>query len=101
MSKIGLYLCVTVYTKSRLINNKIYHSYTVIAHNRNSYSKLIEYFNKYPLLSSKYLDFKDWESVLELQKSNKLTTLYLDKAIQIRKNFNSTRTSYNWDHLNY
>jgi hypothetical protein len=24
----------------------------------------------------------------------------LDKAIKIRTDFNSTRTTYNWDHLN-
>lgn len=59
ISKIGMYLGVTVNSRSRLINNKIFHSFTIISQNKNSNSKIIHYFNKYPLLSSKYLDFKD------------------------------------------
>lgn len=59
MSQIGMYLGVTVYSRSRLIKDKIFHSFTVISHNKNSQSKIIDYFKKYPLLSSKYLDYKD------------------------------------------
>jgi hypothetical protein len=59
MSKIGLCLGATVNSRSRLIKDKIFHSFTVIAHNKNSQFKVIDYFNKYPLLSSKYLDYKD------------------------------------------
>nr|YP_009517216.1 LAGLIDADG homing endonuclease [Myochromella boudieri]AYE93145.1 LAGLIDADG homing endonuclease [Myochromella boudieri] len=100
ISKIGLYLGVTVYSRSRLIKDKIFHSFTIISQNKNSNYKIINYFNKYPLLSSKYLDFKDWTYVLALQNSNPITTSYLDKAIKIRTDFNSTRTTYKWDHLN-
>jgi hypothetical protein len=99
ISKIGLYLGVTVYSRSRLLNDKIFYSFTVMSHNKNSHSKLIAYFEKFPLLSSKFLDYKDWAYILELQKSNKLTTSYLDKAITIRTDFNSTRTTFKWDHL--
>lgn len=101
MAKIGLYLGVTVYSRCRLINNKIFHSYTIMAHNSNSLSKIIDYFEKYPLLSSKYLDYKDWVYVLELQRANKITSTYLDKAEKIRLDFNSTRTTYTWDHLKF
>lgn len=101
MSKIGLYLGVTVYSRSRLLNDKIFYSFTVMSHNKNSHSKLIAYFEKFPLLSSKFLDYKDWAYILELQKSNKLTTSYLDKAITIRTDFNSTRSTFKWDHLDF
>jgi hypothetical protein len=50
-------------------------------------------------LSSKYLDFKDWNNIFEWQQINSRTTSYLNEAIITRKNFNSTRTVYNWDHL--
>lgn len=38
---------------------KIYSSWKVVAHSENSIKKLEEYFKKYPLYSSKYLDYKD------------------------------------------
>jgi hypothetical protein len=59
ISEIGLYLGVTVYSRSRIINDNIYYSYTVVSHNKLSNSKVCDYFNKYSLLSSKFLDFKD------------------------------------------
>jgi hypothetical protein len=100
MSKLGNFLGVNVLSRSRIKEDKQYYSYTVMAHNKNSLFKIKEYFKKYPLLSSKYLDFKDWLYILQLQEYNSITTSYLDKAINIRKDFNKTRTTYNWDHLN-
>lgn len=99
MSKIGLFLGVGVYSRSRLIKDKIYHSFTVISYNKESNYKVCDYFNKYPLLSSKYLDYKDWAYILELQNLNKLTTSYLDTAIKFKTNYNRTRTTFTWDHL--
>jgi len=99
ISKIGLYLGVTVYSRSRIIKDKIYYSFIVVSHNKLSNSKVCDYFNKYPLLSSKYLDYKDWIYILNLQNLNSLTTSYLDNAIKIRTDFNKTRTTFVWDHL--
>ena len=99
ISKIGLFLGVTVYSRSRINKDKIYYSFTVISNNKSSNSIVCEYFNKYPLLSSKLLDFKDWVYILNLQNTNKLTTSYLDSAIKIRTDFNKTRTTFVWDHL--
>jgi len=101
ISKIGLFLGVTVYSRSRIIKDKIYYSFTVMSFNKSSNSIVYNYFNKYPLLSSKFLDFKDWAFILKLQNTNKLTTSYLDKAIQIRYDFNKTRTTFVWDHLKF
>ena len=66
----------------------------------NINNNIIPHFNKYPLISSKYLDYLDWLHIFNLQQTHSLTTLYLEEAIKIRKNFNSTRTTYTWDHLN-
>ena len=62
--------------------------------------KLKEIFDMKPLNTSKYLDYLDWLHIFNLQQTHSLTTLYLEEAIKIRKNFNSTRTTYTWDHLN-
>ena len=99
ISKIGLYLDVTVYSRSRIINDKIYYSFIIVSYNKLSNTKVCDYFNKYPLLSSKFLDYKDWIYILNLQNLNSLTTSYLDKAIKIRTDFNKTRTTFVWNHL--
>lgn len=54
-----MYLGVTVYSRSRSVKDKNFHSFTVISKNKISNLKILDYFSKYPLLSSKYLDFKD------------------------------------------
>lgn len=100
ISKIGRYLDVNVYSRSRSVNDKIFYSYTIISHNKNSNLKLNNYFENYPLLSSKFLDYKDWNNILELQNINPDINTYLNKALIIRKNFNSTRSTYSWYHLN-
>jgi len=60
---IGKFLGVNVLSRSRTsprAKDKEFYSFTVIAHNKDSQMKLIDYFNTYPLLSSKYLDYKSW-----------------------------------------
>ena len=99
MSKIALFLGVTVYSRSRINKDKIYYSFIVMSSNKLSNYIVCDYFNKYPLLSSKLLDFKDFCHIVKLQNLNKLTTSYLDIAIKIRTDFNKTRTTFVWDHL--
>ena len=99
MSKVASYLGSNVLSRSRIIGEKQYYSFILMAHNQISLNKIIEYFSVFPLLSSKYLDYKAWAYVLELQKANPRTTSYLEEAINIRKDFNATRTTYNWSHL--
>jgi hypothetical protein len=36
-----------------------------MAHNKNSLNKIKEYFTQFPLLSSKYLDYKAWAYVVK------------------------------------
>jgi len=99
MSNIALFLNVNLLSRSRIINDKQFFSFIVTAHNKKSLTIITEYFLKFPLLSSKYLDFKTWKNILELQKNNSITTSYLNEAIIARKDYNKTRTTYNWDHL--
>jgi LAGLIDADG endonuclease/Cytochrome C and Quinol oxidase polypeptide I len=99
MSKLALFLNVNVISRSRIINEKQFYNFIVIAHNKESLTIITEYFLKFPLISSKYLDFKAWKNILELQKTNSITTSYLNDAIKTRKDFNKSRTTFNWDHL--
>jgi hypothetical protein len=99
ISKIGDYLGVNVYSRTRTLKEKEFYSFTVMAVSKTSLIKTTEYFNQFPLLSSKYLDYVKWSSILELQNSNSLTASYLDAAVLAREDFNNTRTTYTWDHL--
>ena len=99
VSKIGTFLGVNIYSRTRIVEPKEFFSFTVVAHNSSSRNILIDYFEQYPLVSSKHLDYLDWRKVLELQKINPLTSSYLKQANQIRKDFNSTRTTFTWSHL--
>ncbi len=99
MSKLAEYLSTNVLSRSRTIGDKQFFSFIVMSASKPSLTKITEYFNEYPLLSSKWLDYKSWLYILELQKSNPLTTSYLNEAIIIRKDFNKTRTTFTWNHL--
>ena len=99
MSKLANYFNSNVLSRSRIIGEKQYYSFILMAHSQISLNKTIEYFSRFPLLSSKYLDYKSWAYVLELQKTNSRTTSYLNEALNIRKDYNATRTTYNWNHL--
>lgn len=100
MSKIGLFLGSNVLSRSRILGDKKFFSFIATAFSKNSINQITYYFDKYPLLSSKRLDYQSWCKVLELQRANSITTSYIEEALEIRKNFNKTRTTYNWNHLN-
>lgn len=99
MSKIGSYLGVTVYSRTRNVKDKKIYSFTVMSHNKLSNTNVCLYFNKFPLMSSKFLDFKDWEYILKAQNNNNLTSSYLDQTKKVKSNFNKTRNTFSWDHL--
>jgi hypothetical protein len=59
LDKIARYLKVNLYSRSREQKDKIFYVYAVISHNSESHKKTIEYFDRYPLYSSKHLAYKD------------------------------------------
>jgi hypothetical protein len=69
---------------------------------------LMNYLDRYPLFSSKYLDYKNWKEIVLLMKrpsgdENKHRVLSDDDlgyAASKKDNMNSRRTYFNWDHLN-
>jgi len=76
--------------------------YKLCASNEKSLRIIIDYFTKHPLLSSKYLDYKDWEKVA-IYKINR-TTLNektFEEIIQLKAGMNLKRKSFNWDHLSF
>ena len=110
MSAIALYFNVNLYSRERNLNlllslnktYKLYYSYKVIVANLHKNIKVIEYFNKYSLLSSKHLDFLDW-SKLVILINNEGQSINLNGSwelgINLRKDYNKTRTTFTWFHL--
>ena len=62
--------------------------------------KLEEYLNKYPLYSSKYLDYKDWKDLLKLvERGDHKSKEGLELCKRLKSGINNKRIRFNWDHL--
>lgn len=85
----------SLYTRSRTVENKTYYSYIVMSFSKDSKEQVIHYFDKYSLWSSKYLDYLDWKNFVQANQK----TISNEQAFLLRKDFNSTRTTFTWKHL--
>ena len=75
--------------------------YTLAASSKTSLEIIVNYFTRYHLFSSKYLDYKDWKEIVLLILENKhYTEEGLIKTDSVRNSMNRQRTFFNWDHLN-
>lgn len=102
LSDIARYLEVNLYSRSREQNGKIFFSYTVIAHSMQSHLKVIDYFDRYPLYSSKYLAYKDWKHVVEqikIRAGKPLTNENILDIQKIKAQFNNNRKKFDFSHL--
>ena len=98
LNKIATFLLCNLLTRKQNATGNIY--YTLTASSLESLKVIIDYFNKYPLYSSKYLDYKDWEIVAKLRLNNKHYTEDGIAKVDLAKNsMNNSRTFFNWDHL--
>ena len=99
LNQICLFLNCNLCTKTQKSTNNTY--YTLAASSKVSLVILINYFNNYPLFSSKYLDYKDWEQVANLLINNlHLTADGINTVELVRSRMNTKRIEFNWDHLN-
>ena len=74
--------------------------YILAATSRNSLSIVIDYFEAFPLFSSKQLDYLDWSKAVKLILSNEhYTDANLLVIDQLKSKMNRGRTEFNWDHL--
>lgn len=74
--------------------------FTLAASSKVSLQIIIDYFKKHPLLSSKSLDYKDWEKVALLILENKNYTDHgINLTDSVRKGMNRQRIYFTWDHL--
>jgi len=86
-------------TRKQLATGREY--YTITASSKKSLSIVISYFNTFPLLSSKFLDYKDWSIAAELIiKDLHLSVESKTRIDLLKQNMNRNRVYFNWDHLN-
>lgn len=76
-----------------------YRQFVISTSNRESNRILIDYLNTYPLLSSKYLDFRDWETgyYIFINKLHKDPAQY-EIIRELKAHMNNGRTSFSWSH---
>jgi hypothetical protein len=85
---------------STTVHNENINYYLISISSNKSRLLLVDYFKKYPLFSSKYLNYIDWLACHNLIISGyHLTDLGRNKALQLKEGMNSKRIYYNWDHL--
>ena len=102
LSKIASYLGVNLYSRTREQKDKVFYAFMVISHNAASHVKVINYFNRFPLYSSKYLAYKDWSYLIEqtrLRAGKVLTKEEISEVEAIKAQFNNKRTSFDFSHL--
>jgi LAGLIDADG DNA endonuclease family protein len=97
--RIAEFLGCSLKTRKQISTGNEYFNLT--ASSRKSLSIIITYFTSFPLYSSKYLDYKDWEKAVILILDKNYYTEQGIAIIDILKNkMNLKRTYFNWDHLN-
>jgi LAGLIDADG endonuclease len=90
--------CKLLTRKQKSTNNEYY---ILTASSRQSTKNVVNYLDKYPLFSSKYLDYKDWKKVVLLILNNKhYTEEGLKITDSVRNEMNRKRTYFEWYHLN-
>lgn len=66
--------------------------------------EVIKYFDKFPLFSSKYLDFLSWKEAHNLIVKNAHHKKYglegVNKITKLKNSINNNRSEYSWLHLN-
>lgn len=108
-SSISNFLGTTLYSRTREMSlgatqaNKLYSSSIVVTLNKASNEKLIAYFKKFPLMSSKRLDYLDWVEAYKISFKSKQSPLEYEesvkKVLNLKSSLNSKRTQFNWKHL--
>lgn len=101
MEKIKEFLNVkNVYEIKREKENYVELAYEVKTTKKESCDLLIDYLTTYPLFSSKYRDYLDWEKVhlIRITKSYK-SIEGTSKLISLKNSMNTKRTQFNWDSL--
>lgn len=98
MTDIALFLHCNLLTRKQISTGNEY--YTLAASSRDSLMIITNYFQKFPLYSSKHMDYLDWNNAVRLILNN---VHYTDTNLliidELKSKMNRDRTEFNWNHL--
>lgn len=98
LTEIAKFLQCNLLTRKQLSTGNQY--YTLAASSRKSILLIINYFELFPLFSSKYLDWVDWSNAVKLiLESKHYTETGIIRIDSLKSKMNNQRTEFNWDHL--
>lgn len=98
LTEITKFLNCNLKTRKQITTGNKY--FNLSASSRKSLLIIIRYFKTFPLYSSKYLDYKNWEqATLLILENNHYTEQGIIRIDFIKNNMNLKRTEFNWDHL--
>ena len=101
MSEIASFLSCNLLTRKQLSTGNEY--YTLAASSRKSLAIITNYFEVFPLFSSKRLDYTDWNEAVNLilrAPDELYTDNNLLKIDKLKSGMNRGRTKFTWNHLN-
>lgn len=98
-SVISTYQGVNVYNRARLLKDSMTYQYYFVASSIISQELVKNYLNNFPLFSSKYLDFKDWCIIMDINNSKQPKKDIILKATKIKSGMNNKRIIFTWSHL--
>jgi hypothetical protein len=100
-SKLASFFGVNLYSRTRELFDKQSHMFLVVAHSISSHSIVCNYFDKFPLFSSKQSNYQDWRLVYMLVRQKQhLSQDGMSKCFEIKNRFNTKRNHFCWKHLN-
>lgn len=80
-----------------VIHNGDLHYYVIAITSPAKLTIIINYLNEYPLFTSKYLNFQDFSSCVDIMLNKEhLTSFGRDKISILKDSMNNKRTYYNW-----
>ena len=62
------FFTVNLYTRTRTVDDRVFYAFMAISHNARTHDIVRNYFDRFPLYSSKYLAYKDWCRVQDLRQ---------------------------------
>lgn len=99
LQEISLFLGCNLLTRKQTSTGNVYYSLTASSH--KSLVTISNYFSRYPLYSSKYLDYLCWnKAVILILSDQHYKNSNLVEIDFLKSQMNNSRIVFNWDHLN-